>query len=320
MLALCYDGNVTLRGNRPDPRPGRGEVLVRVRKAGICSTDLEVARGYMGFAGVMGHEFVGEAVGGARAWRGKRVVGEINCVCGRCDMCRSGLANHCRNRTVIGIDGRDGCFAELLTLPARNLHEVPDRLDDTRAVFVEPLAAAFQLVRQVELSPTDRVVLLGDGRLAQLIVRVLAPRCPKLVMVGKHAEKLDAADKQHVQTATIDEFVPDHRADVVVDATGSPDGFELAMRAVRPRGTIVLKSTFATAGGLNLAPLVVDEITVVGSRCGPFPEAIAALANGEVDVSALISAEFPLDRGPEALEAAGTPDMLKVLLDVPRRD
>ena len=320
MLAMCFDGEVVMRTDYPRPRCAHGEVLVEVSKAGICSTDLEVVKGYMGFSGVMGHEFVGKAVGGSRQWSGKRVVAEINCICGKCDMCKSGLANHCRNRTVLGIDGRDGCFAEYVTVPGRNCHEVPETVSDSEAVFIEPLAAAFQLIRQVKLAQSDRVVVLGDGRLAQLIVRVLRPRLRRMVMVGRHAAKLDAAEKQGVQTILESDFVPAKNADVVVDATGSAAGFELAMRTVRPRGTIVLKSTFAvaSAGGVNLAPLVIDEITVVGSRCGPFPVAIAALARREVDVSALISAEFALADGPAALAAAASGKSIKVLLDVRR--
>lgn len=318
MLAMSFDGRVVLSPDYPKPRCTHGDVLIEVSKAGICSTDLEIVKGYMGFRGVMGHEFVGKAVGGSRLWKNKRVVGEINCVCRKCDMCKSGLANHCRNRTVLGIDGRDGCFAEYVALPGRNCHEVPDSVSDSEAVFIEPLAAAFQIIRQVKLTQSDRVVVLGDGRLAQLIVRVLRLCLRRTVMVGRHQAKLDAAEKQGVQAVLEDDFVAAKDADVVVDATGSPSGFELAMRTVRPRGTIVLKSTFATAGGMNLAPLVIDEITVVGSRCGPFPEAIAALARGDVDVSALISAEFALQDGLAALDAARRPENIKVLLDVGR--
>ena len=318
MLAMCFDGKIVMRTDYPKPRCAHGEVLIEVSKAGICSTDLEVVKGYMGFSGVMGHEFVGRAVGGSRQWAGKRIVAEINCICGKCDMCKSGLANHCRNRTVLGIDGRDGCFAEYVTVPARNCHEVPEAVSDSEAVFVEPLAAAFQLIRQVKLAQSDRVVVLGDGRLAQLIVRVLRPRLRRMVMVGRHVGKLEAAEKQGVQTMLESDFVPAKAADVVVDATGSAAGFELAMRTVRPRGTIVLKSTFAATGGLNLAPLVIDEITVVGSRCGPFPEAIATLARREVDVAALISAEFSLTDGLAAMEAARSGENIKVLLDVRR--
>jgi len=318
MRALCYNGEVTLRTDYPPPKPGRNEVLVQVHKAGICATDLEVAKGYMHFRGVMGHEFVGTAVGGARAWRGKRVVAEINCVCGRCDLCRAGLSNHCRNRTVLGINGHDGCFAEYVVVPVRNLHEVPDALTDDQAVFTEPLAAALQGARQVQLTPTNRVVVLGDGRLAQLIVRVLHGRVKKTVMVGRHPAKLAAAEKEGVQAIAEKDFVPQGDVGLVVDATGSPSGFELAMRTVRPRGTILLKSTFAADSGMNLAPLVIDEVTVVGSRCGPFPDALRALTRKEVDVSALVSAEFPLSDGAAALRAAASPNNLKVLLDARR--
>jgi threonine dehydrogenase-like Zn-dependent dehydrogenase len=318
MLAMSFDGRALLSPDYPKPRCAHGDVLIEVSKAGICSTDLEVVKGYMGFRGVMGHEFVGKAVGGSRQWKNKRVVGEINCVCRKCDMCKSGLADHCRDRTVLGIDGRDGCFAEYVVLPARNCHEVPDSVSDSEAVFVEPLAAAFQISRQVKFTKADRVVVLGDGRLAQLVVRVLQLRLKRTMMVGRHQAKLDAAEKQGVQAVLEDDFVAGKDADVVVDATGSPSGFELAMRTVRPRGTIVLKSTFASAGGMNLAPLVIDEITVVGSRCGPFPDAIAALARGEVDISALISAEFALQDGLAALDAARRPENIKVLLDVAR--
>jgi len=318
MLAMCFDGRAVMSPDYPKPRCATGDVLIEVSKAGICSTDLEVVKGYMDFRGVMGHEFVGKAVGGSRLWKNKRVVGEINCVCRKCDMCKSGLANHCRNRTVIGIDGRDGCFAEYVVIPARNCHEVPDSVSDSQAVFVEPLAAAFQLTRQVKFTKSDHVVVLGDGRLAQLVVRVLRLQLKRTIMVGRHEAKLDAAEKQGVQAVLESDFVPGKKADVVVDATGSASGFELAMRTVRPRGTIVLKSTFAASSGMNLAPLVVDEISVVGSRCGPFPDAIAALASGDVDVSALISAEFALKDGLAALAAARRPENIKVLLDVRR--
>jgi len=318
MLALYYDGKPELRTDHPRPRPGRSEVLVEVHKAGICATDLEVAKGYMGFRGVMGHEFVGTVVAGSRPWKGRRVVAEINCVCGRCELCRRGLSNHCRNRTVLGINGHDGCFAEFVALPARNLHEVPDTLGDEQAVFAEPLAAALQVARQVKLTPTNVVVVLGDGRLAQLVGRVLQGRVKRTIMVGHHPEKLEAAEKQGVQTVLEEDFVPEGNIALVVDATGSPSGFGLAMRTVRPRGTIILKSTFAADAGLNLAPLVINEITVVGSRCGPFHDAIRALADGEVDVSALISAEFPLSKGLAALEAARSPRNIKVLLDARR--
>ncbi len=316
MLALIFNGGVKLVSDYPAPRAKRGEALVAVSVAGVCRTDLEISRGYMNFSGVMGHEFVGRVVDGPKAWVDKRVVGEINCICGHCDMCKSGLSNHCRERTVIGIDGRDGALAEFISLPVRNLHKVPDNVDDEQAVFIEPLAAAFQVVRQVKFSRRDEIIVLGDGRLGQLVARVLKGHVNDLLLVGKHADKLIAAEKQGIQTCVATDFVPCKRAAVVVEATGSSSGFELATRTVRPRGTIVLKSTFATESGCNLAPLVVDEVTVVGSRCGPFPEAIRALSKGEVDISALISRRFSLREGLQALKAAQDPRNIKVLIHV----
>jgi threonine dehydrogenase-like Zn-dependent dehydrogenase len=315
MLALIFDGQPKLRDDYLKPRIGPGEALVAVRLAGICQTDLEVLKGYMGFSGVMGHEFVGVVEDGPRQWQGKRVVGEINCVCSRCDMCKAGLSNHCRNRTVVGIAGRDGAFAQYLALPAANLHQVPDNVPDEHAVLIEPLAAAFQVVRQVKMAASVGVVVLGDGRLGQLIARILNPRLRRLVMVGKHQSKLEAAEKQGIATVLAEEFVPMAMADVVIDATGSASGFDLAMRTVRPRGTIILKSTSAAREGMNLSPLVINEVNVVGSRCGPFPDAIKALAGGKLDVSALVGRTFPLTRGVAALEAASRGDCMKVVLN-----
>jgi threonine dehydrogenase-like Zn-dependent dehydrogenase len=330
MRALVYrDGRAQLVNDWPDPKPVRGEALVKVRMAGICRTDLEVLKGYMGFRGVMGHEFVGEIVEGPPNWKSRRAVGEINCVCGQCEMCRRGLSNHCTQRGVLGIDKHDGVFAEFVALPVDNLYVVPDSVDDVAATFVEPLAAAFQIVRQISITPHDRIVVLGAGRLGQLVARALqwhlggldtADAEGELLLVGKHAEKLIAAEKHHIRTQPLAEFRPGRRADVVVDATATPDGFELAMRTVRPRGTIVLKSTFAAESGLNLAPLVIDEITVVGSRCGPFQDALQALSGADgrepVDISPLVSGRYPLTEGLAALKAAAEPGQLKVLLDI----
>ncbi len=316
MLALVFDGKVALRSDYPDPTPARDEALVGVRVAGVCSTDLEVMKGYMGYTGVMGHEFVGQVLAGPERLRGKRVVCEINCPCGKCDMCTGGLSNHCRDRTVVGIAGRDGAFAEMIAVPSANLHVVPDGVSDDQAVFVEPLAAAFQVTRQVTFQRHDRVVVLGDGRLGQLVARVLRPMLDKLVMVGTHPAKLEAAEKHGIETITAQRFAAKQAADVVIEATGSPAGIELAMRAVRPRGTIVLKSTVAAGEAVNLSPLVVNEVTVIGSRCGPFGDALTALAAGEVDVYGLISQRFPLSRGAEALAAAERADNIKVLIDV----
>ena len=270
----------------------------------------------MDFRGVMGHEFVGVVEAGPSQWIHKRVVGEINCVCSRCDMCRSGLSNHCRKRTVLGLDGRDGAFADYVAVPPRNLHQIPAGVTDLQAVFTEPLAAALQVLRQVKLDAAEKVIVLGDGRLGQLVARAIKSRAGRPILVGKHRPKLEAAEKQGVQTVALGEFAPAADADVVVDATGSPAGLELAMRAVRPRGTIVLKSTYAGDKGANLTPLVIDEVTVVGSRCGPFPDALKALAEKEVDISALVSRRFPLSRGLDALEAAGDSDAIKVIIEV----
>jgi len=316
MQAVEFTDKVAFRTDYPEPRRGRGEVVVRVVKAGVCSTDRQIVRGYMGFRGVLGHEFVGQVIAGSAKWRGKRVVAEINCVCGRCDMCTGGLRNHCRHRTVVGIVGRDGVFAEKVALPVRNLHEVPDAVSDEQAVFVEPLAAAMQLARQIRFDRAGKVIVLGDGSLGQLVARVLHRTCPSLLLVGKHAGKLERAEKVRIQTALVGDFVPRRDADVVVDATGSPDGLALACRTVRPRGTIALKSTYAGAAAVDLTPLVVDEITLVGSRCGPFPDALAALAAGEVDVTNLITARRPLAEAPKVLDPAAWGEHVKVIFDV----
>ena len=316
MRAVEYTSELAFRTDYPEPRASRDEAVVEVIAAGVCTTDLEILRGYMGFRGVLGHEFVGRVVDGPGKWIGKRVVAEINCVCGRCDMCTSGLRSHCRNRTVLGIDGRDGAFADRVAVPVLNLHEVPEGLSDAEAVFVEPVAAALQLARQVRFDISQTVVVLGDGRLGQIIARVLRGACPTLTLVGRHPAKLELAERQHIQTAVVDEFVPRKDADVVIDATGSASGLRLAMQTVRPRGIIALKSTYAGDEAVNLTPVVIDEVTLIGSRCGPFGDALSALACGDVDVTNLISRRLPLDRAIEAMDLAGQDDAMKVLLNV----
>jgi threonine dehydrogenase-like Zn-dependent dehydrogenase len=317
MKAILFDGRkVRFSRDAPRPEPPVGEALIRIRKAGICATDLEIAKGYMGFKGIMGHEFVGTVEKGPDSWKGKRVVGEINCACGTCQTCTSGLSNHCPNRTVLGIENRDGVFADCAILPVRNLHRVPEGVSDDDAVFAEPLAAAYQIARQVPLEPDQDVLVIGDGRLAQLIVRMLVAQGCRPRMVGKHANRMQAAEKIGVQTTHVQEYKPRPQIPLVIEAGGSPAGLDLAMRCVRPRGTILLKSTTALGEELNLAPLVVNEITVVGSRCGPFADALEALETGAVDVSALITAEYPLERGLEAFQAARDPRNLKVLIRV----
>jgi alcohol dehydrogenase len=316
MRALVLRDTIEFDPHYPPPQPAEDECLVRVRMAGVCSTDLQLARGYMNFRGVPGHEFVGTVEQGPPAWVGKRVVAEINCVCRKCDMCVSGLSNHCRKRTVIGIVGRDGAFADLLAVPVRNLHEIPDSVSDQQAVFVEPLAAAYQVLAQVRIEPRMSVTVVGPGRLGLLVLQVLKATGCRLTAVGRGSAKLLMCEKLGVQGIPADEVAAKHDRDVVIDCSGSPAGLELAMGLVRPRGTLVLKSTYADAGALNLAPLVIKEVSLIGSRCGPFAEAIGALARRAVDVDAMVSKTFPLERAAEALEAAADPKYVKVMLAV----
>ena len=315
MRALVFDQSPAFDPRRSEPPVSQGDTLIKVRQAGVCATDIEITRGYMGYRGVLGHEFVGDVVSSPdRDLVGQRVVGEINVVCGRCDLCLSGLSSHCRNRSVLGILNHDGAFADLVRLPAMNLHALPQSVDDDQAVFVEPLAAAFQVLKQIKLDGRRWVTVLGDGRLGLLVAQVLRNvGCPVRV-IGKHPGKLALCEKWQIRSRPLADISPRHDQDVVVDCTGSASGFELAMQMVRPRGTIVLKSTFASGKPLNLAPLVIDEIQVIGSRCGPFREAIRALSEKQVDVVSLIHRRMKLEQGAEALSLAARPGVLKVLL------
>ena len=317
MRALVFDGSVSFHPRHADPPAAAGDSLLRVRLAGICATDLEITKGYMGFRGILGHEFVADVVHSAdRELIGKRVVGEINVVCGRCDLCLSGLSSHCRNRSVLGILNHDGAFADHVRLPAANLHVVPASVDDDAATFVEPLAAAFQVLKQVNFDGRKWVTVLGDGRLGLLVAQVLRDAGCQVRVIGKHPQKLALCEKWSIRSRPVDEILPRHDQDVVVDCTGSAAGFELALQMVRPRGTVVLKTTAAAGKPLNLAPLVVDEINVVGSRCGPFREAIRALAEKRIDVASLIHRRMKLEQGAEAIELAAKPGVLKVLLTI----
>lgn len=315
---VLRDGRIRLDHRYPDPQPPAGEVLVRVTRAGICETDLQLVRGYMGFAGVLGHEFVGVAESGPLA--GERVVGEINCPCGSCATCQAGMRNHCPHRTVLGILGRDGAFADYVSLPAENLHRVPDGVSDEAAVFTEPLAAAYRIAEQVPIEPGLSVVVLGDGRLGNLCAQVLHAGGASVLAVGKHDAKLRLLAGRGVAVARVEEVTADldagrfPRADVVVEATGSPTGLPLALRIVRPRGTVVLKTTVAGAHDLPLASVVIDEVSLVGSRCGPFAPALRALAKERIDVRPLISAERSFDDAVAALAEAGRPGVMKVQL------
>jgi len=311
-------GQVQFVNDYPDPRPGPDQVLLAVRLAGICGTDLQILQGYADFHGVLGHEFVAAVAKGPRELLGRRVVAEINCVCGRCDMCLSGLASHCRQRTVLGIHNHDGAFADLLVVPRRNVHVLPEAVPDDAALFVEPLAAALQIVKQCPIEPRNKVVVLGDGRLGLLAVQVLAAAGKKgnVVLVGKHPDKLLFAEKRGIQGVLLADLLLKPEWDVVIDCTGSPDGFAAAAALVRPRGRLVLKSTWTPAAPVDLSPLVVNEIQLIGSRCGPFPDAVNALAAGQVVTTGLITARYPLADGPAALQKARQPDQIKVVLEI----
>lgn len=330
MRALAHrETGLMLDRNYPMPTPVDGEALIRVLQAGICNTDLEIIRGYMAFQGILGHEFVGivEEIYGDVTQKqyghliGKRVVGDINAACHRpdCTYCQRSMSTHCPNRTTLGIVNRDGAFADYLTLPVENLHLVPDTVSDEEAVFVEPLAANFEIVEQVHLKPTDRATILGDGKMGQLAAQVLALTGCEVTMVGKHNEKLALVQQRGIQTQKLEDIVPsaaEQRVDLVVECTGSAHGLELAIQLVRPRGTIILKSTVAANSTIHLAPIVIDEIRIQGSRCGPFAPALRALSQQLVDVRPLISARYTLDEGLAAFQHAEQKGVLKVLVQV----
>jgi len=315
MRALYVDEQLEYRPDAPDPIPPPGEALIRTRLAGICNTDLEIVRGYLGFRGVLGHEFVGEVVRADDAPElvGQRVVGEINAYCGECPTCRRGDPTHCPHRTTLGIDRRDGTLADYFTLPLNLLYPVSSSIPDEWAVFTEPLAAACEITQQVAIRPTDRVIVLGDGKLGLLVAQVLQLTGCDLLAVGRHPEKLAVLERRGVRTQIADEAIP-AGADVVVEATGSAGGFATARTLVRPRGTLVLKSTFHGDVSLDLSMVVVDEVTVVGSRCGPFPAALRLLEQRLVDVESLTHETFYLEDGLAAFERASAPGVLKVLL------
>ena len=319
MKALRFSGGELALADIPKPST-EGEALVRVTVSGICNTDLEIIRGYAGFSGTIGHEFVGvvEDPADRPELAGKRVVGEINAGCGRCELCLAGDSRHCPERSVLGIVSRDGCHAEYLTLPARNLIEVPPNVTDNEAVFTEPLAAAFGITEQVQIGPETRVVVIGDGKLGLLAAMSLALNSRNVVLIGRHSSKLAIAASASVEGVLADEAAKLRRTfDVVVEASGSESGFEAAVDLLRPRGRIVLKSTFQGTPSWPGSRIVVDEITVVGSRCGLFGPALDLLAQRKFDVTKIISDEFPLEAGVAAIEKAGEKGVLKVLLRMP---
>jgi threonine dehydrogenase-like Zn-dependent dehydrogenase len=316
MQALWLENQtVTWKNDVPLPSPPVGEALVRVRLAGICATDLELVRGYYPFTGILGHEFVGEVVeaAGAPDWVGQRVVGEINAACGECEACRAGRPTHCERRTVLGIIQREGVFAEYLSLPVANLHQIPASIPDEAAVFTEPLAAALEIQEQVPIHPTERVLVIGAGRLGQLVAQTMALTGCDLQVVARHHHQKKLLEERGIHTLSEGDIL-DKKTDIVVEATGSAAGFHLAQRAVRPRGVLVLKSTYKGEVQVNFSALVVDEITVVGSRCGPFPPALRLLEQQQVDPTPLIEACYPLREGQLAIEHAARPGAMKVLI------
>jgi threonine dehydrogenase-like Zn-dependent dehydrogenase len=316
MKALRFE-NGRLRMTELEPPRPANEALVRVTMAGICNTDLEIARGYAGFSGTLGHEFVGVVEDSPdKSQVGRRVVGEINVGCGSCGFCLGGDPRQCLNRTALGIHHRDGAFAEFLSLPPQNLRIVPDRLRDRQAVFTEPLAAACEILDQVEIRAAHRVAVIGDGKLGQLVARVLATTGCELILIGKHSDKLELAAGAGIKTVALGDLKIDSAAryDFVAEASGAASGMQLALQLVKPRGTILLKSTFPGAVPLDVWRIVVDEISVVGSRCGRFDQALRLLEEGKVEVEDLIAAEFTLSDGVAAMAEAARPGTLKVLL------
>jgi alcohol dehydrogenase len=314
MHALLFDGQLRLDGSYPAPTATPGEALIRPHLVGICNTDIEITRGYMGFQGVLGHEFVGSVVACEdAAWIGRRVVGEINAACGRCTACLRGDQPHCPNRTTLGIDRRNGAMAELFSLPTACLHAVPEHVPDTAAVFVEPLAAALEILEQSHLRPSERVAVVGDGKLGLLVAQVLRlPGCA-VTLVGRHPERWGLAGELGIEAAPGDNLEA-ASFDAVVDCTGQPGGLQTARRLVRPRGRLILKSTFHDSSRLNLSMVVVDEVALIGSRCGPFAPALRLLGRGLVVTEPLIAATYDLREGLEAFAAAQ--GKLKVLLAI----
>jgi threonine dehydrogenase-like Zn-dependent dehydrogenase len=314
MRALYFDGIGAQLADVGRPTTCDESVLVRVQLAGICNTDLEIVKGYMGFRGILGHEFVGTVEEGPPEWVNQRVVGEINFACRSCPICAQGLQRHCPSRSVMGILDADGAFAEYVRVPVPNLHLVPDGVPDEVAVFTEPLAAAFEILEQVHVEPGRDCVVVGDGKLGLLVAQVLHQAGARVVAVGRHQEKLAILEKRGIPTALVDDWNGDI-ASLVVEATGTAEGFVRAVAATRPRGTLVLKSTIAERPSVDLAPLVIHEIQVVGSRCGPFPPALRALETGVVDVLPLVSDRVELGNALEGLRLATRPGALKVLLE-----
>lgn len=319
MKAVVFNDELKLVNDYKKPVPQKGEALVKVTVAGICNTDYEITKGYMGYNGILGHECVGiveEINSDDKSLLGKRVVSEISYGCKEpdCEWCAKKLYRHCPNRHTLGIWQKDGCFCEYFTMPIEVLFEVPENVEDEQAVFVEPLAAAVEITEQLHIKPMDRVVVQGDGKLGLITALTLNAMNVNVILVGKHQNKLDIAKAQGVETKLLSDFKIEKIYDVVVEATGSVTGFETAMALTKPRGVLVLKSTVAASKEFNMAPIVIDEITVLGSRCGQFPPALRLLKSGKINLKPLISAEYSIDDAIEAFEKNKEKDVLKVLL------
>ena len=314
MLGLWLEGRrLTLSTDCPEPAIGPGEALVRPCLRGICSTDHQLVQGLYPFTGIPGHEFVGVVETGPPDLIGQTVVAEINLPCGHCERCRRGLSKHCANRQVIGLRGRHGAFAERLAVPAANLHPVPANVTPEQAVFTEPLAAALEIEQQIELGPTDKVLVIGDGKLGQLIAQSLRRTGCRLTVSGRYPRKLEPLAQLGIQTRCLTQSMPTD-CDCVIECTGSAAGFDLARRAVRPRGAIILKSTYRGTVAVDLSAIAVDEVRILGSRCGPFPEALALLASGTVDLGYLIDSVYPLEDGLAAFARSRERGVFKVLI------
>ena len=314
MRALIFDGKLQLRTDVPDPVPGDGDVLLKLRRAGICSTDFHLMAGYKDFSGILGHEFVAEVIHGTQDLLGKRMVGEISVTDEDCEFCRREIPSQCLNRATIGIMRYPGAFADYLQLPPRNLHLVPDDLSDDEAVFVEPLAAALQVTEAVHISPRDSVIVLGVGRLGMLVAQVLKLTGASVTGVVRRKKQADLLQRWHIAAVSSDEL-SDQTAEVVVDVTGSPAGFAQSLDLVKPRGTIVIKSTYMSIPQADLTRIMVDEIRVVGSRCGPFDAALRLLSARLIDTESLIDARYNFDQAISAIDYAAQKGVLKVLLD-----
>lgn len=315
MRGLVFDGTVRLENNLPDVQPTSDQALLKIRVAGICNTDLELIKGYMGFSGILGHEFVGEVASGSAHLLGKRVVGEINVADGTCEFCQRGIPSQCTNRTTVGIDRHAGGFADYLALSERNLHIVPDTVSDSSAVFVEPLAAALQVIESTHISPRDRVIVIGAGKLGMLVAQVLKLTGADVVVIVRREKQAQLLNQWGIPAVGKEDLAL-KSADLVVDCTGTADGFADSLSLIKARGTLVLKSTYVGLPQADLTRVVIDEIRVIGSRCGPFEAAIRLLQSNVVDVESLIESRYDLNDALKAIDHAGQKGALKVLLDV----